>query len=51
VLPDDVKALVVPVMAHRLLFRASAEIHGASAKQLLEQVVEQEPVPTSARSR
>jgi MoxR-like ATPase len=49
VLPDDVKALAAPVMRHRLLFKASAEMRGAGADKLLAQVMESLPVPQGPR--
>ncbi|MFH5823505.1 AAA family ATPase [Georgenia sp. AZ-5] len=35
VVPDDVKALVEPVLAHRLVLEAEAEFEGATAQQAL----------------
>ena len=41
--PDDVKALVVPVLAHRLVLNGGPDIHAATT--ILRSVVERVPVP------
>jgi MoxR-like ATPase len=46
VIPDDVKALAEPVLAHRLTLSAEAQLAGATAKSLLTQVFSSVPVPT-----
>jgi MoxR-like ATPase len=43
VLPDDVKALAVPVLAHRLVLTPEAEMEGASREQLVHKALEQVP--------
>ncbi|MGH7777330.1 MAG: AAA family ATPase [Candidatus Dormibacterales bacterium] len=48
VLPDDVKELVLPVLAHRLILRPSAEVQGQSAGGLLAQLLDREHVPQLA---
>ncbi len=45
VLPDDVQALVVPVLAHRLLLNAEAHLSGRSAERILHDVVRHVPTP------
>jgi MoxR-like ATPase len=50
VLPDDVKALVLPVLSHRLLFKPSAEMRGASPERFLRQLLETQALP-SGRAR
>ncbi|MHB8510095.1 MAG: AAA family ATPase [Candidatus Dormibacteria bacterium] len=45
VLPDDIKALLVPVLAHRLLFKPSAEMRGASPDRFLRQLLDTTPLP------
>ncbi|MER6940757.1 MoxR family ATPase [Nocardioides sp. NPDC127514] len=45
VLPDDVRRLTGPVLAHRLLPSASAAMHGRSVTDILESVVSAVPVP------
>jgi MoxR-like ATPase len=44
---DDVKALAVPVLAHRLLLTPQAELAGQTAEQVVERVLSQVPVPSS----
>lgn len=46
VLPDDVKAMAVPVLAHRLLMGADAEVMGDSGAVAVQRVLEQVPAPT-----
>jgi MoxR-like ATPase len=46
VTPDDVKALVEPVLAHRLLLSPEALLQGASASRVLDEVLGAVPVPT-----
>ena len=45
VIPDDVKELAVPALAHRLMLSPSAEIDGLSAAQILSQLLNQLQVP------
>jgi MoxR-like ATPase len=44
-LPDDVKALAVPVLAHRLVTTASARLHGETAAGVLTDLVDRQAVP------
>jgi MoxR-like ATPase len=45
VIPDDIKTLVVPVMAHRLIVSADAAMSGRGADAVLAQVLADVPVP------
>jgi MoxR-like ATPase len=45
VLPDDVEALVQPVLAHRLLPATEAQISGRSLSQILGDIVRNVPMP------
>ena len=45
VLPDDVRALVQPVLAHRLLPNAEASVGGRAVGTILEGIAAQVPVP------
>ena len=45
VLPDDVKELAGAVLAHRVIVAAPARMRGVSAREIIEAVVEQTPVP------
>jgi MoxR-like ATPase len=48
VVPDDVKALVDPVLAHRIILRPNAEMQGQTAARILSNLMEREPVPQTA---
>jgi len=45
VLPDDVKQLAVPVLAHRLLVDPVAQMNGLTAEAVVEDLLEKVPVP------
>ena len=45
VTPDDVKAVAIPVLAHRLLLTPSARLKGVTPKALLEGILESTMVP------
>jgi MoxR-like ATPase len=46
VVPDDIKALVIPVFAHRLVHRSfSQNGQFENSEQILKQIVEQIPIP------
>jgi MoxR-like ATPase len=47
-LPEDVQALAVPVLAHRLILTPEAEVRGVVASQVVEQVLAEQPVPRTA---
>ncbi len=44
--PDDVQALAVPVLAHRLELRSQARYGGRTTRQLVHEIVGAVPVPT-----
>ena len=44
-LPDDVKALAVSVISHRLIISAGARMRGADARSVVSGIVESVPVP------
>ncbi len=46
VTPDDVKSIVSPVLAHRLVLRPEAVIDSVEKAAIIDEVVEQVPVPT-----
>jgi MoxR-like ATPase len=48
VLPDDIKALAEPVLAHRIILRPNAEMQGQSASKLVAGLLEREVVPAVA---
>jgi MoxR-like ATPase len=43
--PDDVKGSAAPVLRHRLVLRPEAELEGASADELVAELLETVPVP------
>ena len=43
--PDDVRAMVQPVLEHRLILRPEYEIEGLSLEEVLQQIVQSVPVP------
>ncbi|MFN8524867.1 MAG: MoxR family ATPase [Chloroflexota bacterium] len=44
-LPDDVKELASPVLAHRLMLNSQARLRGKSELSVLDEIVETTPVP------
>jgi MoxR-like ATPase len=48
VIPDDVKILAEPVLAHRIILRPNAEMQGQSAGKLVAGLIEREQVPQLA---
>ncbi len=48
VVPDDIKALADPVLSHRLLVTPDAQLQGVTSNDILADVLDQIPVPTSA---
>jgi MoxR-like ATPase len=46
VVPDDLKALARPVLAHRLLVSAEAQLQGATSADLLDEILHTVAVPT-----
>ena len=49
VLPDDIKALAQPVLAHRVILRPSAEMQGQTPAGVIAQLVEREYVPQTTK--
>jgi MoxR-like ATPase len=45
VLPDDYKALAVPVLQHRLLVRPAATLRGRTSADILAEVLESVELP------
>jgi MoxR-like ATPase len=50
VIPDDVKSLVVPVLSHRILLAADAAMTGRTPRAVLEELLQQVPVPVRDRA-
>ncbi len=45
VLPDDVKRLALPVLCHRMIVSPQAQLHGRSAREMIEGIVASVAVP------
>lgn len=50
VVPDDVKSLILPLLAHRIVLTPEAELRRTTADQVLEEVWSRVPVPTGRRT-
>jgi len=44
-LPDDVKAVAVPALAHRVMVRSQARLRGRTRQQVIQELLDAEPVP------
>jgi MoxR-like ATPase len=45
VAPDDIKAIIEPVLNHRLILRPEAQMRGVTVHEVLERVGQTVPVP------
>ena len=45
VIPDDVKYLAIPVLAHRIILKEQEKLKGNAKRELLREIVEAIPVP------
>jgi MoxR-like ATPase len=45
VLPDDIKALAVPTLAHRVILGPGARLRDLNARQIVEEIMHSVPVP------
>ncbi|WP_166871314.1 MoxR family ATPase [Salinibacterium sp. ZJ450] len=50
VVPDDIKMLVEPVLAHRLVLDAEAEFDGVTASSIISQILIETPPPTDRQA-
>ncbi len=50
VIPDDVKALAVPVLAHRFIVKTEARMKGQSSEDVMQEILAAVPVPVEAKS-
>jgi MoxR-like ATPase len=48
VLPDDIKSLALPVLAHRLVLKEEERLRGENPESVLESIIERMPVPSAA---
>ncbi|MEJ5226124.1 MAG: MoxR family ATPase [Anaerolineales bacterium] len=44
-LPDDVKALTLPVLAHRIIVSPAARLRELTAERIVQEIVQSQPVP------
>ncbi|MCA0354594.1 MAG: MoxR family ATPase [Chloroflexi bacterium] len=51
VIPDDIKVLVKPVLAHRMIISPAARIRNIHADELMQQILSQVPVPGARAGR
>jgi MoxR-like ATPase len=47
-LPDDIKSLAIPALAHRLILKEQNRLRGENAKQILEGIIDRIPVPAAS---
>ena len=45
VLPDDIKYLAIPVLAHRLILKEEERLRGGAPEDFLEEIIDRIPVP------
>ncbi|AMM53290.1 AAA family ATPase [Pyrococcus kukulkanii] len=45
VIPDDVKSLAVPILAHRLMVKAEYEVEGVKGETVVREIIEEVEVP------
>ena len=45
VVPDDIKDLVLPVLSHRILLSAETQLHGSTAHDFLDALMDRVPIP------
>ncbi|MHA1294231.1 MAG: AAA family ATPase [Promethearchaeota archaeon] len=45
VTPDDIRALIIPALNHRILLKTEAELEGLDIKSVLKSIIEEIPIP------
>ena len=50
VIPDDIKALAEPVLAHRLVLDPEAEFDGVTASSIMSQILMETPPPSDRQA-
>ncbi|MHA1437684.1 MAG: AAA family ATPase [Promethearchaeota archaeon] len=45
VTPDDIRALIIPALNHRILLKPEAELEGLDIKSVLKSIIEEIPIP------
>ena len=51
VIPDDVKVLAEPALAHRVIIKTSSSIHDVSAANVVRELLDSDPVEAARRDR
>jgi MoxR-like ATPase len=51
VVPDDIKSLAVPVLAHRLIAALEARLRGRDAASIVQGILDTLPVPVEPARR
>lgn len=46
VIPDDVKRVAVPALAHRIILKPEPKIRGVKASDVIQKIIDEVPVPT-----
>ena len=49
-IPDDVKALTIPVMGHRVIVAADAAMNGRTPNDILSELMHEVPVPVRGKA-
>lgn len=49
VIPDDIKKLAVPTLAHRLIVKTEARLRGRSTEEIIKDIVSKIPVPVEEK--
>ena len=50
VIPDDIKSIAAPVLAHRIMLEAGASLRGRQGHQIIDEVLATEPAPVEKGS-
>jgi len=50
VIPDDVKSLAVPVMAHRFIVKTEARMKGQTSEDIMKEILSAVPVPAEGKA-
>ena len=48
VIPDDIKYIAIPALAHRLVAKTEARLRGRSAVEIIKEILSKLPVPVEA---
>ena len=48
-IPDDIKALAEPALAHRVIIKTSSSIHDVSAAHVVRELLDSTPIEAAAR--